>query len=595
MLMADDPKLPQLPDDDESPTVPANGIDADLVDPDEADLVAYLDGELEEGDARLIEARLALNPEVRERADAYKKTFDLLDYLPKPELPADFTTRTLTRLQPLVAAAKVGSGLVSAQAEGSGSSPSVSGTTTDYPPLPTAPGWSRTAFFWFLAAILAFSAGYLGHAGFRGPRTPKPPNPNQLPLSDLQVIEQLPLYRGVDDLRFLQSLDDPELFASVVPSPDSVSASIPVSPISERSAAERESLIRLFLSYPAARRQQLRELQRQREALPVEQQRRLTAVLEGYAIWLDRLPEMDQAEVLRAENATARLEVVRRIREKHWRETLPARQRDQLKLIADPEEVLRLVVCWKDAEQSRREEWILARRQWSSFSRGSQVKPWPFNDPAFEREIDQYLKTVLRVDLTLKIDNRFDPPSGCRLDRQEYQELKRRYEAARNEGYWLLYGACLLQLAERHPSLPPPASGKPLTDVSQIPKEFLKEIRGKKNVPDLSRQRGKWPEFALEVAEIAQKQRVPITFPLGPARLAELTPFVRDWIEKQLLPKLSPDQKSELTSLEGKWPDYSRQIVELARRHDLSVPGVTLPGPPSLWRKYYAPFAADSR
>jgi anti-sigma factor RsiW len=94
--MPDLPNVPPFPNDDEVPTGPASGTDADLVDPEEAELIAYLDGELDEEESRSIAARMALNPEIRERAEAYKKTFDLLDYLPKPELPADFTTRTLT-------------------------------------------------------------------------------------------------------------------------------------------------------------------------------------------------------------------------------------------------------------------------------------------------------------------------------------------------------------------------------------------------------------------------------------------------------------------------------------------------------------------
>ena len=591
--MPDLPNVPPFPNDDEVPTGPASGTDADLVDPEEADLIAYLDGELDEEESRSIAARMALNPEIRERAEAYKKTFDLLDYLPKPELPVDFTTRTLTRLQPLLAGEPGPHALLTASS-GSAAAVAVGTSTATQQAQAAAPGFHAAPWLWLLAAILAFSGGYLSHTVLRGNGLNRSIHLNELPLSDLQVIEQLPLYRGVDDLRFLQSLDDPELFATVEHTGEPSPSRSSVTPISEQPAAEREVLIRLFLSYPAARRQQLRELQRQRQALPVEQQRRLAEVLERYAVWLDRLPEAEQAEVLRAENSSARLEVVRRIREKLWREALPTRHREQLKLIADPEEALRLVACWKDAEQSRRDEWLLARRQWGSFAPGSPAKPWPFNDVTLTREIDQYLKTVLKVDLNLKLDSRFEPPSGCRLDRQEYQELKLRHDAAHNEGYWLLYGASILRLAERHPSLPGPANGKPVTDLNQVPKEFLKELRAK-NLPDLNRQRGKWPEFALELADAAYKQRLATNFHLGPARPQEFASPVREFFEQQLLPKLSPDSRAELASLEGKWPEYPRRFVELARRHDLSIPGVTLPGPPSLWRKYYAPAAVDSR
>src|SRR5262245_5206366 len=82
------PDVPPQPDEDTAP--PA--------DPFEAELVAYLDGELDPAAARRIEARLAADPEARAKAAALKKTFDLLDYLPRPEPSPTFTTRTLERL-----------------------------------------------------------------------------------------------------------------------------------------------------------------------------------------------------------------------------------------------------------------------------------------------------------------------------------------------------------------------------------------------------------------------------------------------------------------------------------------------------------------
>ncbi|MFO0826275.1 MAG: hypothetical protein U0792_24685 [Gemmataceae bacterium] len=101
--MTDEP-LP--PDEDTAP--PA--------DPFEAELVAYLDGELEPLAARKVENRLATDPAARDKAAALKKTYDLLDYLPKPEPSPTFTSRTLERLpvskstptQPVVEAARSG-------------------------------------------------------------------------------------------------------------------------------------------------------------------------------------------------------------------------------------------------------------------------------------------------------------------------------------------------------------------------------------------------------------------------------------------------------------------------------------------------------
>ena len=74
-------------------------------DPFEAELVAYLDGELDDAAARKVEARLAKDPAARARAAELKKSFDLLDYLPRAEPSPTFTTRTLDRLPPVKATA----------------------------------------------------------------------------------------------------------------------------------------------------------------------------------------------------------------------------------------------------------------------------------------------------------------------------------------------------------------------------------------------------------------------------------------------------------------------------------------------------------
>ena len=65
-----------------------------------ADLVAWLDGELEGEAARALEAKVSLDPAARAEADALRKTWELLDYLPRPGPSASFTHRTLSRLAP---------------------------------------------------------------------------------------------------------------------------------------------------------------------------------------------------------------------------------------------------------------------------------------------------------------------------------------------------------------------------------------------------------------------------------------------------------------------------------------------------------------
>ena len=42
---------------------------------------------------------------------------------------------------------------------------------------------------------------------------------------------------------------------------------------------------------------------------------------------------------------------------------------------------------------------------------------------------------------------------------------------------------------------------------------------------------------------------------------------------------LRPAERQELKKAEGKWPDFPRTLLKLARKHKLTLPGMTLPVP----------------
>ncbi len=63
-----------------------------------ADLVAYLDGELDEATTRSIEETLAKSPVARHDVNLLVRTYELLNELPRPSLGRDFTTRTISVL-----------------------------------------------------------------------------------------------------------------------------------------------------------------------------------------------------------------------------------------------------------------------------------------------------------------------------------------------------------------------------------------------------------------------------------------------------------------------------------------------------------------
>jgi hypothetical protein len=66
-----------------------------------ADLVAYLDGELDPRAARQVEAQLSRDPAARAEAESLRKTWEMLEYLPRPEPTATFASRTMERVSAL--------------------------------------------------------------------------------------------------------------------------------------------------------------------------------------------------------------------------------------------------------------------------------------------------------------------------------------------------------------------------------------------------------------------------------------------------------------------------------------------------------------
>jgi anti-sigma factor RsiW len=158
---------------------------------DRANLVAYLDGELDEDTARALEAKLSLDPTARAEAETLRKTWELLDYLPRPEPSASFTHRTLEKLAVQ--------------------------RTTGRRPLAARPGWHRWAqgLGWAAAVVVAAAGGW-GAAQLFWSRdaTPvrEPAEVEEFMVRSPRVVEYKRVYEQIDDLEFLRALDDPELF-----------------------------------------------------------------------------------------------------------------------------------------------------------------------------------------------------------------------------------------------------------------------------------------------------------------------------------------------------------------------------------------------
>ena len=64
-----------------------------------ANLVAYIDGELTEHESRVIATKLTQSATARREVDSLKKTWELLEYLPRPQASEAFPERTLTSIR----------------------------------------------------------------------------------------------------------------------------------------------------------------------------------------------------------------------------------------------------------------------------------------------------------------------------------------------------------------------------------------------------------------------------------------------------------------------------------------------------------------
>jgi anti-sigma factor RsiW len=141
-----------------------------------ANLVAYLDGELAEAESRAIATKLAHSATARREVEALEKTWDLLEYLPRPKPSEEFTARTLTEVQ-------------RADLEGGQFHSKLWQTTRR----------ALRGAVWTLAGLLAFGIGYAAMQWAW-------PNPTERLTRDLPIAEHLDEYRDVGTFEFLKEL-----------------------------------------------------------------------------------------------------------------------------------------------------------------------------------------------------------------------------------------------------------------------------------------------------------------------------------------------------------------------------------------------------
>lgn len=143
---------------------------------DRANLVAYLDGELNEADARGIATKLTQSATARREVEILERTWELLDYLPRPQASEQLTARTMSQVLQL----------------------SLHGDKFESAAR-TAAQRMVWAALWMIASCLAFGVGYALVVWAW-------PDPTARLSRDLPIAEHLDEYRDVATPEFLDAL-----------------------------------------------------------------------------------------------------------------------------------------------------------------------------------------------------------------------------------------------------------------------------------------------------------------------------------------------------------------------------------------------------
>jgi hypothetical protein len=289
----------------------------------------------------------------------------------------------------------------------------------------------------------------------------------------------------------------------------------------------------------------------------------LLHVIDRYETWRKQLSQDDRDSIDQAPTSAKRVEIIRGLLEQEWINRLP-RARAELVKKASGEQRAALIDELRRQERERRLEWqraIVAQEELPAW----RVRPTHLVD--LPREINNYVTYWLFPLLS--------------------PEEKRRLHDA--EGQWPQFGQRLLDLVDKHQAILPGPVGP--THAKNLPDEVLErlqQLRGpeRRRIEAL---KGLGPDYAMAVAEhLRAHHNLPRE--LGPCSpdAPGFSPGLRQFIANDLVQKLTEKEKEQLSRAQGRWPDYPREVLVLARQHNLRVPGLILPGPRNYWERLRA-------
>jgi anti-sigma factor RsiW len=150
-------------------------------------LVAYLDGELPDAHSRAIATKLTMSATARREVEMLQKTWELLEQLDRPKLPAQFTVKTLSEIRRIELAGHAWEPLFSY--------------------------WAGRAGRVLAALVMAAACAAIGFGLTRWVW----PNPTERLVRDLTLAEHLDEYLEVGSFDFWNELVDSREFATDVP------------------------------------------------------------------------------------------------------------------------------------------------------------------------------------------------------------------------------------------------------------------------------------------------------------------------------------------------------------------------------------------
>lgn len=151
---------------------------------DRANLVAYLDGELNDAEARAIATKLSNSATARRELEMLEKTWALLDQLPRPKASEQLTERTLTGMHQIAG-------------QGGRIETAFRGTARRFAQIAAA------VLLSLVACVGGFSLAYWVW-----------PNPTARLARELPLVEHFEEYRDVGTFDFLDALAESPEFGS---------------------------------------------------------------------------------------------------------------------------------------------------------------------------------------------------------------------------------------------------------------------------------------------------------------------------------------------------------------------------------------------